>query len=467
MGEARGHTCDDSLRTPSIADGQFHSEVDRSPNRGGGVCNECRQRAWSLDGPCSDRRRQIDDSGQLAIARRECACDRLGPNVKLSQRATQVWNWLPAFRAVAESEHLPTASKEVHLSPSALSRAVRLLEDDLGVELFVREGRQLELTEAGRRLLGASRSAMRAVEGALDQILSSEGAGDVRIAAPGPYCSVFVLPALRRLRETFPDLVPHLKSASESAIERMLSEGGIDIAIVDGVTWAAKDTQGKGDSRADIRVTKLGEIGYSVYSGLDHPLTAQLEVTLEDVLSHPFVGPPEHLVDHWPLDLPRRLGMVVEQVHVAAHCCAIDGMLAVLPDFVANTYRGEGELVRLPVDVVKPQPLYAVSRRAATEPKRINLVLTALGQAFEDVKRGGGVRRSTMPPPRSTLRPPANFGAPRAPASFDEATFGSEGSMPPPQSSTLVGATMKPAPHPAMPPPPTPDAVVAGSMKRR
>lgn len=342
--------------------------------------------------------------------------------MKLTQRATQIWNWLPAFRAVAEAEHLPTASKEVHLSPSALSRAVRLLEDDLGVELFAREGRQLELTEAGRRLLGAARSSMRAVEAALDQILTAESAGDVRIAAPGPYCSLFVLPALRRLRDSYPEVVAHLSSASTAAIERLLAEGGLDIAIVDQIASqnAAKD----GSQRAELRVNKLGELGYSVYAGLDHPLTSQLEVTVEDVLHHPFVGAPDHLMDHWPPDLPRRVGMIVEQLHVAVQVCALDGMLAVLPDVVANAYRGEGELIRIPVDIVPPQPLYTASRRAAAEPKRINVVLKALAQTFEDVKRGTGRRMSTLPPPRSTMRPPPYatqmLGTPRAPTSLGE-----------------------------------------------
>jgi len=327
--------------------------------------------------------------------------------VKLTRRATQIWNWLPAFRAVAEAEHLPTASKEVNLSPSALSRSVKLLEEDLGVDLFVREGRALELTEAGRRLLGASRSAMRAVESALDQVLSSEGAGDVHIAAPGPYSSVFVLPALRRLRAAFPELVAHLSSASAARGERMLAEGALDIAVVDRVEDPAK-----------VRVTKLGELSYSIYAGADHPLTGQLEVTTEDVLAHPFVGAPDHLVDHWPPHLQRRLGMVVEQLHVAVQACAVDGMLAVLPDVVAAAYLGEGVLLRLPVDLIPPQPLYAISRRAAAEPKRINLVLTAIVQTFEDIKRGT-TRRSTVPPARSTVRPPPmldrSFGSPRAP----------------------------------------------------
>ena len=76
-----------------------------------------------------------------------------------------------------------------------------------------------------------------------------------------------------------------------------------------------------------------------------------------------------------------------------------------LPDVVAREFRGEGALVRLPVDVVPARPLYAVSRKAAAEPKRIDLVIRAVTQTVEDVRRG--TCRSTMPPPRSTIRPPA------------------------------------------------------------
>jgi DNA-binding transcriptional LysR family regulator len=314
--------------------------------------------------------------------------------LKLSRRVAQVWNWLPAFRAVAEVEHLPTASKEVNLSPSALSRSVRLLEDDLGVELFAREGRYLELTTAGRRLLAATRAALFTVESALDQILSSESSGAVHISAPGPYCSLFVLPGFRRLREQYPGLVAHLSSVPPSKMVPELVDGSLDIAIGN-----------VAEALPELRVTKLGELTYSVYAGASHPLTSKLEVTLEDVLHYPFVGPPEHVIDHFPPHLVRSLAMVVEQLQVAIQVCAVDGLLAVLPDVVAADYRGDGALVRLPIDLISPQPLYAISRHASEEPKRIDLVVKAIAQTVEDVNRGAW--RSTRPPPRSTIRPPA------------------------------------------------------------
>ncbi len=340
--------------------------------------------------------------------------------MKLAHRTAQVWNWLPAFRAVAEAEHLPTASKEVNLSPSALSRSVKLLEEDLGVDLFSREGRQLELTTAGRRLLGATRVALRAVESALDQILSSDSAGAVHVSASGPYASLFVLPALRKLTEQYPDIVAHVRSTGPAQAERLLIDGGLDIFVTDVPI-----------SRADLKVTRLGELSYSVYAADFHPLAGRIDLSVDDLLEHPFVGPPDGLADHWVVHLPRKVGMVVEQLHVALEVCALDGLLAVLPDLVARNFRGEGSLVRLPVEIIPPRPLYAVSRTVAAEPQRIDLLLRAIAQTVEDERRGA--RRSTLPPARSTMRPPAyrSLVPPRPPAmptDFAEDTSNDSGS---------------------------------------
>src|SRR5260370_5106989 len=62
-----------------------------------------------------------------------------------------VWNWLPAFYVVAQTEHLPTASRRLHVSVSALSRTIKLLESTLGYSLFRRAGRNMVLNERGLR----------------------------------------------------------------------------------------------------------------------------------------------------------------------------------------------------------------------------------------------------------------------------------------------------------------------------
>src|SRR3954467_11480676 len=72
------------------------------------------------------------------------------------------------FVAVAEELHFGHAAERLHMSQSPLSRAIRDLERQLGVVLFVRTTRRVELTQAGIALLERARRALADVEGAVD-----------------------------------------------------------------------------------------------------------------------------------------------------------------------------------------------------------------------------------------------------------------------------------------------------------
>jgi DNA-binding transcriptional LysR family regulator len=89
------------------------------------------------------------------------------------RRIAQVWNWLPAFRAVAEYESVQAAAAALASSPSALSRMVKLLEESLGELLFQRTPAGLVLTARGRALLLATRDSMRRLDDALSPNLES------------------------------------------------------------------------------------------------------------------------------------------------------------------------------------------------------------------------------------------------------------------------------------------------------
>ena len=71
------------------------------------------------------------------------------------------------FVAVAEELHFGRAAERLHMSQSPLSRSIRELERDLGVVLFVRTTRRVELTEAGLVLLERGRRALAEVDGAI------------------------------------------------------------------------------------------------------------------------------------------------------------------------------------------------------------------------------------------------------------------------------------------------------------
>ncbi|MEM9692438.1 MAG: LysR family transcriptional regulator, partial [Myxococcota bacterium] len=148
-----------------------------------------------------------------------------------SNRIGQVWAWLPAFRAVAETQHLPTAAREFHLSVSALSRAVKSLEEQLERPLFIREGRSLTLSPAGRVLLGAVRDAMRRIDEGLTSIDGNAMKGAFIVASRGPYGSIFILPALDRLAEPYPDLIPCFESLPTDLVVPRLLEGSVDLVV--------------------------------------------------------------------------------------------------------------------------------------------------------------------------------------------------------------------------------------------
>lgn len=84
------------------------------------------------------------------------------------RRQAALWGWLPAFRATAESGSLSAAARMLEVSPSAVSRSLRLLEEELGEVLFDRvEGTALRLNAAGTKLFTQVRAAMRLVDDGL------------------------------------------------------------------------------------------------------------------------------------------------------------------------------------------------------------------------------------------------------------------------------------------------------------
>ena len=73
------------------------------------------------------------------------------------------------FVAVAEELHFGRAAQRLHMSQSPLSRAIRDLEGELGVALFVRTTRHVELTPAGLALLERARRALAEIDGAIEE----------------------------------------------------------------------------------------------------------------------------------------------------------------------------------------------------------------------------------------------------------------------------------------------------------
>ncbi len=290
---------------------------------------------------------------------------------RLDARLEDLWNWLPAFRAVAESEHLPTAAAALFVTPSAVSRTIRLLEQELGRPLFQREGRRLRLNPAGERLLARVREAMRRVERGLAEARDETLVGPLRVFSGGLMTPLFVEPALARLRATHPRVVAYLRSILQEGIVQDLLRGRIDLGFQSGPV-----------AHPDIVTVHLGEATNGVYCGPGHPLFRARRLDIDRVLEHAFIAPvPDpsgQSSDGWPTDRTRRVGLFTDHMAVGIRGCAGGEYLAVLPDAIARQHGFR----RLPMDELPSAGMYAMHRPFLDEGERGALCLQYVREAI-------------------------------------------------------------------------------------
>lgn len=286
------------------------------------------------------------------------------------QRVSAFWNWLPAFRVVAQTEHLPTASEELHVSTSALSRTIKLLEAEVGRPLFRRSGRRIELNEQGQELLAYVRSAMRLVHEGLLAATSDVFSGTVRISSSGLMTEAFVIPAVADVLAVHPALVPELQSVPIELAAATLLAGRLDVAFGSSPVH-----------HEELTLVHLGTETSGIYCGPGHPLFEETDPVLERVLSFPFAAPPADPTgmtkEGWPADLPRIIGARMGQMRTGLQLCRSGVMLAVLPDVMAAH---DGEVRRLPFDVVAPTQMFALHRRSLGQPGRTEAVVDAVSE---------------------------------------------------------------------------------------
>jgi DNA-binding transcriptional LysR family regulator len=171
------------------------------------------------------------------------------------------------FVAVAEELHFGRAAERLHISQSPLSRAIRELERDLGLVLFIRTTRRVELTPAGSLLLERSRRALAEIDGAIaDARRSVQSEDDVVAIGYGPFGTSVVSPIVEALKAKQPD--QRLRLVEEVTPDSLRRVGARELtaAVVMESPAAAR--------RHGVRIDALK----------DEPLLAALPE------SHPFAG---------------------------------------------------------------------------------------------------------------------------------------------------------------------------------
>ncbi|GAB2876934.1 LysR family transcriptional regulator [Uliginosibacterium flavum] len=187
------------------------------------------------------------------------------------------------FLAVAEELHFTRAAARLHIGQPPLSQQIQALEAELGVALFIRTKRSVQLTEAGQHLLVRAREILGASADVADELqrIARGGAGELRI---GFTSSGLLIPDIRNLlrhyRAAFPAVSLRLSEMTTHVQFAALQRGELDIGFVRFNESAAPD---------GIRMQILRQDRLCLVLPEDHRLAGRSDVSLAECQDEAFI----------------------------------------------------------------------------------------------------------------------------------------------------------------------------------
>ncbi len=178
--------------------------------------------------------------------------------------------------------NLTEVAAALYLAQSGVSKHIKELEDELGVELFVRKGKRLlGLTEPGKELLVVAERMLHDAENIrrLADQFAQQDAGKLELATTHTQARYVLPPVVARFRQEFPKVHLAMQQASPREIVRMLSEGEADIGIA---TEAISRDPG-------LAAFPFHQWRHAVVVPKGHPLTRLKAVTLENLADYPLI----------------------------------------------------------------------------------------------------------------------------------------------------------------------------------
>ncbi|MDQ0089756.1 LysR family transcriptional activator of glutamate synthase operon [Paenibacillus anaericanus] len=192
------------------------------------------------------------------------------------------------FIEVAKLEHVTEASYVLHVSQSAVSRQIFKLESELGVDLFIHEGRKVRLTPIGRLFLAHMEHLMKVMENAQQEIsefLDPEQ-GMVRIGFPSSLAAQMIPKVVSAFREQYPKVLFQLQHGSYKELIEWVVKGDMNLAIMGPVPL----------HEAHIKSEVLFQEKFTALLPSSHKLAGQSSVKLSELKDDLFVLFPEGFV---------------------------------------------------------------------------------------------------------------------------------------------------------------------------
>jgi len=173
-------------------------------------------------------------------------------------------------------------AQSLYTSQPGISKQIRLLEDELGVEIFSRSGKHLtRITPAGESILKTAGEIMRKVESikSVAQEFCDEKKGALAVATTHTQCRYVLPPVIKQFIDKFPDVALHMHQGTPMQISELAADGTADFAIA---TEAL-------DLFSDLVMMPCYSWNRAVLVPRDHELAQISRLRLEDLSRYPLV----------------------------------------------------------------------------------------------------------------------------------------------------------------------------------
>lgn len=253
---------------------------------------------------------------------------------------------LNTFRMVASTLNFSRAAEALNYVPSNVTMQIKALEEELGVRLFDRLGKQLVLTTAGKRFLTHVQEVLNKLDEARSAVLDNEDLnGTLTISANEVLCA-YRLPAVFHLfRSRYPGVRLIFRSVPNQQLKQTLFEGTADVVFM--LDEPIRST--------GLAVEPLVEETFRFFAAPDHPLAKRTELKLEDFHGEVFLTNEKGCTYRTMFDRSFEQGGIDTITYLefqnaeAIKQCAITGIgIAFLPEITAKAEVERGELVALP-----------------------------------------------------------------------------------------------------------------------
>jgi DNA-binding transcriptional LysR family regulator len=188
---------------------------------------------------------------------------------------------LEYFAEVAKHLSFTKASQTLHVTQPSISKAIKNLEGELGVPLFYRSSKQLELTDAGKAVLINAKKVLHAFKNLtleLTDIMELKS-GEIRIGIPPIVGAAFFSKLISQYKEKFPLVKITLTEVGTKKIKKGVEDGSLDIGLI-----CTVPAQGSNFEIINVLKDPLKLIVHQ-----EHPLASQKEVHFSELANEPFI----------------------------------------------------------------------------------------------------------------------------------------------------------------------------------